>query len=101
MKLAWSQRAARDLREICRFIARDNRAAARRWVETLRSRAAQAAQMPLSGRMFPEYGRESLREIIHDNYRMVCLAGDEEVHVLTVFEAHRLFPDEAVDPKAE
>ena len=98
MKLEWSHRAARDLRDIGRFIARDNPSAARRWLETLRQQAKRAAQLPMSGRMVPEYHRERLREIVHKNYRIVYLVGDGAVHVLTVFEAHRLFPDEVVTP---
>ena len=101
MRLQWSQRAARDLRAIGRFIAKDNRAAARRFVETLRLRAGQAASAPWAGRMVPEHGRENIREIIYKNYRIVYLVGDGVVRVLAVFESHRLFPDGTVNPQAE
>lgn len=39
MKVRWSKRAVKDLKEIGSYIARDNPAAARRWVERLRERA--------------------------------------------------------------
>ena len=43
MILRWTDRARRDLLAIGRYIARDNPAAARQWVERLRERAQQAA----------------------------------------------------------
>ncbi len=93
MKLRWSQQAQRDLLEIGRYIARDDRAAARRWVERLRQRARLAAEHPRAGRIVPEYARPELREVLLGSYRIVYLVGDDAVEVLTVFEGHRRFPE--------
>jgi plasmid stabilization system protein ParE len=90
MKLRWTRRAESQLVEIGRFIARDKPGAARRWVEGLRRRAAEAAQRPLSGRVVPELGRDDVREVIIRGYRIVYRVGDGLVEVLTVFESHRL-----------
>ncbi|MBM3266899.1 MAG: type II toxin-antitoxin system RelE/ParE family toxin [Candidatus Sericytochromatia bacterium] len=46
MRLCWTQQARADLRQIGAFIAERNPAAARQWIERLRARARQAAQMP-------------------------------------------------------
>jgi plasmid stabilization system protein ParE len=88
----WSLRARRDLLEIGRFIARDDRGAARRWVEKLRERARQAAALPRAGRRVPELERDDVREVLQGSYRIVYLVGERAIEVLTVFEAHRLFP---------
>lgn len=80
MKLRWTARAKKDLLEIGAYIARDNPAAARRWIERLRERARAAAEAPRTGRVVPELGREGVRE--------------DAVHVLTVFEGHRMFRGE-------
>jgi plasmid stabilization system protein ParE len=88
----WSLRARRDLLEIGRFIARDDRSAARRWVERLRERARQAAAVPRAGRRVPELERDDVREVLQGNYRIVYRVRDRAIEVLTVFEAHRLFP---------
>jgi toxin ParE1/3/4 len=88
----WSARARRELREIGAFIARDKPGAANRWVEVLMAAADQAAELPLSGRIVPEYGRDDLREVIRRGYRVVYLVTDEQVEIVTVREGHRRLP---------
>jgi addiction module RelE/StbE family toxin len=90
MKLRWSDRAREDLKEIGRFIARDSRDAARRWVSRLRRRAAKAASAPASGRMVPELAKPEIREVLLGNYRIVYQVTGRTVTIVTVFEAHRL-----------
>jgi len=92
MKLRWTQRARQDLLDIGRYIARDKPVAARRWVARLRKAALQARDLPLSGRKVPELQRDDVREILVRSYRIVYKVLEAEVHVLTVFEGHRLFP---------
>ena len=89
-KLRWTERSRLDLLEIGRFIARDKPEAARRWGARLRKRARQAAEFPESGRLVPELGREGIREVVERGYRIVYRIVDREVHVVTVFESHRL-----------
>lgn len=98
MKLLWSRQAQQDLLEIGRYIARDNRSAARMWVERLRQRAADAAEHPMAGRVASEYARSDLREVVLRSYRIVYFIGDGVIEVLTVFEAHRLFPAGVLPP---
>ena len=71
MKLRWSDRARQDLKEIGRFIARDSRDAARKWVSRLRRRAIKAAAIPQAGRIVPEFGKPDIREVLLGNYRIV------------------------------
>jgi addiction module RelE/StbE family toxin len=89
MKVRWSASAREDLKEIGRYIARDNPRAARRWVEHLRRRARQAGDMPRAGRIVPELERDDIREIIEGNYRIVYLIGRFSVDILAVREGHR------------
>lgn len=96
MKLLWSTRSQEDLLGVGRFIARDNRAAARRWVEKLRQQARRVAENPNVGRIVPEHSRPDLREVLLRSYRIVYLVTDDAIVVLTVFEGHRLLPEDAV-----
>ncbi|MBN1962441.1 MAG: type II toxin-antitoxin system RelE/ParE family toxin [Deltaproteobacteria bacterium] len=96
MKLIWTDRARRDLLNIGRFIARDNHRAARVWIERLRERAHKAAETPLSGRVVPERADLNVREVFLRNYRIVYRVFKDTIHVLTVFEGHRLFPQDAM-----
>ena len=95
-RLRWTPRARRDLFEIGRYIARDDPKAARRWVRQLRERAHEATVAPLGGRRVPELGRNDIREVLLRSYRIVYRVLGREVHVLTIFEGHRLLPEEAI-----
>jgi addiction module RelE/StbE family toxin len=97
LAIRWSDRAKADLVSIGDFIARDNSAAAQRWVAKLIDTVEKAAKMPLVGRVVPEFHRVDLRELIQGNYRVVYQAGAKVIDVLTIFEGHRLFPDGVVD----
>ncbi|MDY7227710.1 type II toxin-antitoxin system RelE/ParE family toxin [Hyalangium rubrum] len=93
-QLRWSLRARNDLVAIARFIASDDPAAARAWVEKLRGQARRAASTPLTGRRVPEVGRDDIREVLLRHYRIVYRVEPRGIVVLTVFEGHRLFPRE-------
>jgi len=91
-RVRWTRRASRDLLEIARFIARDDRGAARRWVEKLREQAARAALQPLAGRRVPEVPRDDVRETFLRSYRIIYRVLKSGVEILTVFEGHRQLP---------
>jgi len=95
VRLRWTQRAARDLLDIARFIARDDPRAARRQVKRLRIRARRALRFPRAGRIVPEVGSDSLREFVEGNYRIVYRITSGTITVIAVFEAHRSFPEGA------
>lgn len=88
--LRWTERAVSDLLAIGDYIASDNPAAAREWVEKIRQRAAKASRMPGAGRVVPEVGRSDVREVFQRTYRIVYRVVDDGVVVLSVFEGHRL-----------
>lgn len=96
MRLRWTARARRDLLAVGRYIARDDPVAARRWVDRLRTRARAAAQRPLAGRVVPEFEQTDIREVLLSNYRVVYRVRPKEIHILTVFEGHRLLRAEDV-----
>lgn len=97
----WTQRAIRDLRAIGRYIAEDDSAAARRWLERLRQRAHEAAATPKAGQRVPEAHREDIREVLLRSYRIVYRVLRDGVEVLTVFEGHRLFPEDVIQAQEE
>jgi plasmid stabilization system protein ParE len=91
MNLRWSLRARRDLVEIGSPIAQEDPYAARRWLERLRKRARATLSQPQGGRRVPELGREEIREVFPSRtYRIVYRVEGDEIHVLTVFQGHRL-----------
>jgi plasmid stabilization system protein ParE len=60
-----------DLKNIVTFIARDNPGRARTFGNELIDRALATAAFPELGRMVPEIGEPSVREIIHGAYRII------------------------------
>jgi plasmid stabilization system protein ParE len=96
-RVRWSLRAKNDLLAIARFIAADNPDAAHAWVEKLREQARRVASMPRAGRRVPEVGRDDIREVLLRHYRIVYRVEPRGIVVLTVFEGHRLFPEDPPD----
>jgi toxin ParE1/3/4 len=96
----WTRRALRDLVDIADYIARDDRTAARDWIERLRERARIASMAPHGGRRVPEVARDDVRETYLRTYRIIYRVQGRSIVVLTVFEGRRRFrrinPDRAV-----
>ena len=97
LKISWSDRAKADIIQIGDYIARDDPNAAARWVRLLVSDVERAAHMPLAGRVVPEFAeRKDIRAVLRRSYRVVYRVGGDAIEVLTLFEGHRVFPDDAV-----
>ena len=97
MKIQWTETARNDLIAIRRYIAQDNATAAKKWIDRLKAKARNTVHFPLAGRKVPEFSRDDLREVIEGNYRIVYQVHSDRVSILTIFEAHRLFPTKNVD----
>lgn len=95
MKLYWTETAKQDLQSIRLYLAADSPNAAKQWIDRLRERARSATQSPLAGRVVPEFQRDDIRELIEGNYRIVYQVFKDRLVVLTVFEGHRFFPEDA------
>ena len=92
LQVFWTDRASTDLEAIGDYIAKDNPAAAARWVDILIDVTEKAALAPLVGRRVPEVGRDDVRETYLRRYRIVYRVTARRLEVLTIFEGHRLFP---------
>jgi addiction module RelE/StbE family toxin len=95
--LIWTERAREDLADVFRYIARDNREAAARWVGRLIEHVENAAGTPLGGRVVPEVQRDDVREVFLRTYRIIYRVAGEDIRVLTVFEGHRRLRNEDLD----
>ena len=94
MRWKLSLRAKADLRRIGHYIARGDPRAAAIWVRKLQDRVRLAARSPRQGRKVPELDRDEIREAIVGNYRVVYVIRAKVVEILTIFEGHRLLPDD-------
>jgi addiction module RelE/StbE family toxin len=94
MRVVWTEQAFLRLAEIEEFIARANPSAAVELVARLIEKAEALTKFPQMGREVPEIPGSDLRELIDGNYRIVYRIGKKNIEIITVFEAHRLLPDD-------
>ncbi len=90
-RVTWAPQAIEDVEAIRAYVARDSVPYADLLVERLVSAVTRLESHPLSGRVVPEVGDESLREVIHRNYRIVYRVRSDAVEIVTVFHGVHLF----------
>jgi plasmid stabilization system protein ParE len=89
MKVTWARLAEDQVAEAFAFIAAERPGAALKWFERIVTAAESLSLLPDQGRMVPESGRESIREVLVDPYRMVYRRDEDEVVILTVQHERR------------
>jgi addiction module RelE/StbE family toxin len=94
-RIVWTSQAIEDVEAIRAYIARDSAWYGARLTEQILEAIERAAEFPLAGRVVPEMGRTSIREIILGNYRIVYRVGADIMEIATVFHASRSFPSVA------
>ena len=89
-EVTWTEQALDDLDAICLFIARDAPRYAELFAGWVFRATERLEQFPHSGRIVPEIGREEIREIIVQSYRVIYRMLPDEVQVLAVHHGARL-----------
>lgn len=90
-RITWAPQAIEDVEAIRAYLARDSAHYADLLVERIIAAVARLESHPFSGRVVPEIGDESLREIIQGNYRIVYRLHRNDVQIVTVFHGAALF----------
>jgi len=96
-KLIWSPVSRDDLRDIVRFIARDNPQRAESFAYQLMAQTDKLQDHPEIGRSVPEHRNMTTREIIFRPYRIVYRVDHPRrlVEIARVWHAARGAPDVA------
>ena len=90
VKIIWTELAIEDLKNIHDYIAQESNVYANNMIDRLVSRVDQIEQFPESGRIVPEYGKKSLRELIQGSYRIVYKIHREYIGIVRVHHSARL-----------
>ncbi len=92
MKIVFSSQAKTDLAEIVKFIAYDKPQAAGEWADSIRESVSKLSDFPKMGRTVPEFGEETIRELIKGQYRVVYKIDDKKdtIVIVTIHHAKRL-----------
>lgn len=80
-RLIWSPVSRDDLRDIVRYISRDDSQRAQAFAVRLVTHADMLQEQPESGRIVPEYRQPHIREIIFRPYRIIYRVDHEHRHV--------------------
>jgi toxin ParE1/3/4 len=84
MKVFWSYVAVGNLIESNRFIAKENPAAAREVISDIYEAGNRIKGFPGKGRIVPEIGKQTVREIFCRNYRIIYKIESKRITILTV-----------------
>ncbi len=90
MRLIWSPLATQNAHALASFIAQDKPVAAIKWLEDLFERIELLQVLPESGRIVPEIGIDSIREVIFGQYRVIYQLAGEQIMILTVRHGKQL-----------
>jgi plasmid stabilization system protein ParE len=84
VKIVWSPTARRSAQQAVDFIEQDRPLVAVEWFEGLVERVELLRDLPDQGRIVPEWGAETVREILYEPYRVIYEVSPEQVEILTL-----------------
>ena len=84
MKIIWSPLARRRAEAAVDIISRDRPKAALEWYDGLVSRIELLRHMPEQGRVVKEWHDPTVREILHDPYRIIYEVFTDRVEIITL-----------------
>ncbi len=97
-RVTWTLQGLDDLESVCLFIARDSPRYAELFAQRVFQTVDQLGEFPRMGRMVPEIGEDSIREVIVQGYRVVYVLSAGDVVLLTIHHGARpLFDDDATE----
>jgi toxin ParE1/3/4 len=94
-RVIWSPTATLDLKELRDYIAEDNPGAAVAFVKAIFEAIERLPAFPNSGRMVPEFGDPTIREVIRKPCRVVYRIEEpgKEIQIARVWYAARGIPE--------
>jgi toxin ParE1/3/4 len=93
-KVIWTEKASLHLKAIHQYISRDSLLYATRFIKSLISHTLVLENLPLAGRVVPEFNDSRIRELIYREYRLVYrVEKNKNVTMLTVIQGNKLLED--------
>jgi plasmid stabilization system protein ParE len=89
MKLIWTDPSIEDLRAVRDYIGRDSDYYAADLVEQAVLSVERLLRFPKLGRVVPEAQDENIRELVHQNYRIIYRIAGERIEILTIVHGSR------------
>lgn len=95
--VVWSPRAIDDVDAIAAYIAEDSEFYSASTVRGILEKARRLSEFPYMGRIVPEFGDDTIREVFAYSYRIVYHIEVEEITIAAVIHGKRLL-EMAIDP---
>jgi len=89
VKVIWSPLAELRALEAVDFIAKDRPQAAAAWLEELLERVSALQKFAKRGRVVPEIGQATHRQVFHYPYRIIYRMDTSQVVILTIRHGRR------------
>lgn len=91
MDIKWTELAINDIENIREYIKKDSEIYAERFIGKIVKAIEKLTIFPNIGRQVKESDKESIREIIFQNYRIIYLINREpdEICIVTIFHCGR------------
>jgi toxin ParE1/3/4 len=90
-KVVWSFEAASDLEAIADYIAKDSPFYAAAFVQEIREKGRSLTEFAERGRIVPELGTGTIRELFIKDYRLLYQIKESTVIVLAIIHGSRNF----------
>ena len=96
-QLVWTRQSRQDIESIRAYIAIDAPRRAEDFIRKLTAATKRLRKAAYLGQVVPELGRESVREILFGNYRIIYRVSDQLIEVVSVYHSARLLDDRILD----
>ena len=83
-EVIWTDPAWDDLENAADYIAQDSEFYAAAFVREIKEAAASLSSFAERGQVVPEFGDESIRELLVRSYRLVYRISEKHVYILTL-----------------
>jgi plasmid stabilization system protein ParE len=90
MKIIWSPRARKRIRDYGDYIAQDNIEAAEKWMAEIIEKVERIKEFPEQGRAVPEDVRANVREIFYKSHRIIYRVAFKQILILTIRHTKQL-----------
>ena len=88
-QVVWSPTALEDIEAIASYISRDSLSYAGTVVSRIINSTRNLEEFPFAGRIVPEFGSKTIREVFAYSYRIIYRIEDETVTVAAVIHGRR------------
>ena len=88
-QVAWSSAALEDIEAIASYISRDSVSYAGAVVRRVINSTRNLENFPFAGRIVPEFGLKSIREVFAYSYRIIYRIENETVTIAAVLHGRR------------